>query len=136
LKSLDFRAFSFACLKLSVSDFVHISCTALSFCLFGRINHVCDQLDYGGERFYDEIREESDPFPCEPGAIIWYVTLHTSSGAWVSALTVAAYVPQFAISFFSGVWADRYPRKRLIILSDSVIALAMLVLALLPCIIC
>lgn len=64
-------------------------------------------------------------------AIIWYVTLQTSSGAWVSALTVAAYVPQFIISFFSGVWADRYSRKKLIILADSVIALATLVLALL-----
>lgn len=41
-------------------------------------------------------------------AIIWYVTLQTSSGIWVSLLTVAAYVPQFLISFFAGVWADRY----------------------------
>lgn len=64
-------------------------------------------------------------------AIIWYVTLQTSSGAWVSALTIAAYVPQFIISFFSGVWADRYSRKMLIILADSVIALATLALALL-----
>lgn len=64
-------------------------------------------------------------------AIVWYVTLKTSSGAWVSALTVAACVPQFLISFFSGVWADRFPRKRLIILADAVIAAATLALALL-----
>lgn len=64
-------------------------------------------------------------------AIIWYVTLETSSGAWVSALTVAACAPQFVISFFSGVWADRYPRKRLIILADSIIALSTLLLTLL-----
>lgn len=64
-------------------------------------------------------------------AIVWYVTLKTSSGAWVSALTICSFVPQFLISFFSGVWADRYPRKRLIILSDSVIAAATLALALL-----
>lgn len=64
-------------------------------------------------------------------AIVWYVTLQTSSGVWVSMLTVAAYVPQFAISFVSGVWADRYPRKRLIILSDSAIAAATLLLAIL-----
>ena len=63
-------------------------------------------------------------------AIIWYVTLETSSGAWVSAMTAAAYLPQFVISFFSGVWADRYPRKRLIIIADSAIALATLALAL------
>jgi DHA3 family macrolide efflux protein-like MFS transporter len=64
-------------------------------------------------------------------AIVWYVTLKTSSGVWVSALTVAAYVPQFLISFFSGVWADSFPRKRLIILADAVIAAATLALALL-----
>ncbi len=64
-------------------------------------------------------------------AIVWYVTLKTSSGAWVSALSVAAYLPQFVISFFSGVWADRYPRKRLIIAADAVIAAATLALVLL-----
>jgi len=64
-------------------------------------------------------------------AIVWYVTLKTSSGVWVSALTICSFVPQFLISFFSGVWADRYPRKRLIILSDTVIAAATLTLALL-----
>ena len=64
-------------------------------------------------------------------AIIWYVTLQTSSGAWVSALTIAAYVPQFIISFLSGVWADRYSRKMIIVLADSVIAMATLALALL-----
>lgn len=64
-------------------------------------------------------------------AIVWYVALQTSSGVWVSLLTVAAYVPQFIISFFSGVWADRFPRKRLIILADSLIAAATLALVLL-----
>lgn len=64
-------------------------------------------------------------------AIIWYVTLETSSGAWVSALTICSCVPQMIISPFSGVWADRYNRKLLIILADSVIAVATLTLALL-----
>jgi len=64
-------------------------------------------------------------------SMIWYVTLKTSSGAWVSAMTVAAYAPSFIISFFSGVWADRYPRKLLIIAADGMIALATLALALL-----
>ncbi len=62
-------------------------------------------------------------------AIVWYVTMRTSSGAWVFALTVAAYLPQFIVSFFSGVWADRYSRKGLIILSDGAIAAATLLLA-------
>lgn len=64
-------------------------------------------------------------------AIVWDVTLKTSSGAWVSALTICSFLPQFLISFFSGVWADRYSRKLLIILSDTVIAATTLALALL-----
>lgn len=63
--------------------------------------------------------------------LIWYVTMQTSSGVWVSAMTVAAYVPQFIISFFSGVWVDRYDRKKLIIFSDAAISLATLGLAIL-----
>ena len=64
-------------------------------------------------------------------AMIWYVTMQTSSGVWVSAMTVAAYVPQFLISFFSGALADRHSRKKLIILSDALIAAATLLLAIL-----
>jgi len=64
-------------------------------------------------------------------AIVWYVTLKTSSGAWVSALTICAFLPQFLISFFAGVWADRYSKKRIIILADILIAAATLTLALL-----
>ena len=64
-------------------------------------------------------------------AIIWYVTLETTSGGWVALLSAAAYIPQFLISFFSGVWADRYPRKFLIIAADGAIAVATLALVLL-----
>ena len=64
-------------------------------------------------------------------AIIWYVTLETESGAWVAMISAAAYIPQFLISFFAGVWADRYPRKRLIIAADGAIAVATLALVLL-----
>ena len=57
-------------------------------------------------------------------SVIWYVTLKTSSGGWVAAFTICAYLPQFLISFFAGVWADRYSRKKLIVLSDAVITIA------------
>ena len=56
-------------------------------------------------------------------AIIWYVTIQTSSGVWVAAFTVCSYLPQFLISFVAGVWADRHSRKKLIIGADSLIAL-------------
>lgn len=57
-------------------------------------------------------------------AILWYVTIQTSSGVWVAAFTVCSYLPQFLISFAAGVWADRYSRKKLMIGADSLIALA------------
>ncbi len=63
-------------------------------------------------------------------AIIWYVTLETSSGIWVTVLTLVAFLPQTIISLFAGVWADRYNRKKIIIISDSVIAATTLLLAL------
>ena len=56
-------------------------------------------------------------------AIVWYVTIQTSSGVWVAAFTVCSYLPQFLISFVAGAWADRYSRKKLIIGADALIAL-------------
>ena len=61
-------------------------------------------------------------------AVIWYVTLKTSSGGWVAAFTACSYLPQFLISGFAGVWADRYSRKKLILLADGVITAATLVM--------
>ncbi len=63
-------------------------------------------------------------------AIVWYVTMQTSSGAWVAAFTICSYLPQFLISFVGGVWADRYQRKKLIIGADAAIAAATLVMML------
>ena len=64
-------------------------------------------------------------------AIIWYVTLETGSGGSVAMISAASYIPQFLISFFAGVRADRYPRKRLIIAADGAIALSTLAFVLL-----
>lgn len=62
-------------------------------------------------------------------AVVWYVTIQTSSGVWIAAFTVCSYLPQFLISFVAGVWADRHSRKKLIICADSVIALVTLLMA-------
>lgn len=61
-------------------------------------------------------------------AIVWYVTLETSSGGWVAAFTICSYLPQFLISFWGGVWADRYDRKLLILGADAMIAAVTLLL--------
>lgn len=62
-------------------------------------------------------------------AVIWHITLQTSSGTWVAILTLAAFLPQMIISLFAGVWVDRYYRKKIIIVADVTIALATLFLA-------
>ncbi|MDL2261740.1 MFS transporter [Methanimicrococcus sp. OttesenSCG-928-J09] len=61
-------------------------------------------------------------------AIIWYITLTTTSGVMTTLIILCSFVPQLVISFFSGVWADKYNRKMLIILADGGIALATLAL--------
>ena len=55
-------------------------------------------------------------------AVVWYATLLTSSGVWVAAFSVCSYFPQFLVSFWGGVWADRFPRKWLIAGADAAIA--------------
>ena len=64
-------------------------------------------------------------------AIMWYITLTTQSGIMMTIAILCGFVPTFLLSPFAGVWADRYNRKMLIILSDSAIALATLILAIL-----
>lgn len=63
-------------------------------------------------------------------AIIWHVTLSTSSGKMLTISTLCGFLPQLLISLFAGVWVDRYDRKTLMMLADSAIALATLALAL------
>lgn len=62
-------------------------------------------------------------------AIIWFVTLSTKSGAVLTISTLVGFLPQLVISLFAGVWADRYPRKLLIIGADLLTATSTLVLA-------
>lgn len=62
-------------------------------------------------------------------AIIWYVTLTTQSGWILTISTITGFLPQIIISLFAGVWADRYPRKILIISADVLTAVSTMVLA-------
>lgn len=63
-------------------------------------------------------------------AIIWHITLSTSSGKMLTLSTLCGFLPQIFISLFAGVWIDRYDRKKMIMLSDSLIAASTLMLAL------
>lgn len=64
-------------------------------------------------------------------AIMWHITLTTQSGLMMTLYIICGFLPTFFLSPFAGVWADRYNRKKLIMLADGGIALATLVLAIL-----
>ena len=64
-------------------------------------------------------------------AIVWYVTLETSSGIMMAISILTSFLPQVVISLFAGVWADRYNRKHVIMLSDALTAFSTLILAIL-----
>ncbi len=64
-------------------------------------------------------------------AIFWHLTLSTKSGVVLALAAVFGFLPQAIVSIFAGVWADRVNRKVMIIISDSAIAVATFLLALL-----
>lgn len=64
-------------------------------------------------------------------AITWYITLNTQSGMMMTISIICGFLPTLFLSPFAGVWADRHDRKKLIIISDSMIAVSTLFLAIL-----
>ena len=62
-------------------------------------------------------------------AIVWYITLKTSSGVIMTITILTSFLPQIVISLFAGVWADRHNRKLVIMASDAMTALATLLMA-------
>ena len=64
-------------------------------------------------------------------AITWHITRITQSGVYATLGIICGFLPALFLSPFAGVWADRYDRKKLIMIADSLIALSTLVLALL-----
>ena len=64
-------------------------------------------------------------------AIFWHINLETQSGFILSISIVASFLPLLIFSPFAGVWADRLPRKFLMIAADLSIALVTLVVAIL-----
>lgn len=62
-------------------------------------------------------------------AITWHITMTTQSGAMMTVSIVCGVLPQFFVSPFGGVLADRFDRKKLIAFADAGIALTTLALA-------
>ena len=62
-------------------------------------------------------------------ALMWSVTLRSQSGSMMTIAILCGFLPMFFLAPFAGVWADRFPRKRLMILADGGIAVSTLILA-------
>ncbi len=62
-------------------------------------------------------------------AIVWYLTQQTGSAAIITLSTLSGYLPRAVLGMFTGVFIDRYDRKKIMILSDTVIALAALMMS-------
>lgn len=45
-------------------------------------------------------------------SIVWYITVTTESGFWITLSTLATLIPQVLVSLWAGVFADRYNKKR------------------------
>lgn len=62
-------------------------------------------------------------------ALFWLVKELTGSNAWVGVINVANFLPVFFLVLFSGSLADRLNRKRLIIVTQTIMMLGALALA-------
>ena len=62
-------------------------------------------------------------------AITAHITVQTKSGIYATIAILCAVLPTFLLSPFAGVWADKYDRKKLVILADGGIAVCTLVVA-------
>ncbi|WP_423363050.1 MFS transporter [Mycoplasma sp. P36-A1] len=64
-------------------------------------------------------------------ALIWYITLQTKSGLYVSLATLAAFLPQGIIGIYAGSVVDKYNRKNIMIYADMFVAIMSLLLLIL-----
>ncbi|MGC4018552.1 MAG: MFS transporter [Muricomes sp.] len=62
-------------------------------------------------------------------SLVWYLTQKTLSPTIVTMSTLAGYLPRAVLGLFTGVFIDRFDRKKVLIYADMIIALAALVLA-------
>ncbi len=64
-------------------------------------------------------------------ALVWWLTERTGSATVLAFATMMALLPQVFLSPFAGALVDRWPRRRVMIVADGVIALASVILAVL-----
>ena len=64
-------------------------------------------------------------------AIVLWLSLETGSAEVLAFATMAALLPQYVLGLFTGIFIDRWKRKRVMIMADSFIAFCTLILAVL-----
>ena len=64
-------------------------------------------------------------------ALVWWITQKTGSAAMLATATLVAILPQVILGPFTGALVDRWNRRKVMIIADSVIALLSLFLAIL-----
>ena len=64
-------------------------------------------------------------------AIVLWLSLETGSAEVLAFATMAALLPQSVVGLFTGIFIDRWKRKRVMIMADSFIAFCTLILAVL-----
>ena len=62
-------------------------------------------------------------------ALVWYLTDQTKSPTVLATASIAALLPQVFIGPFAGVLVDRWNRKTVMIVADTLVALSVLILA-------
>lgn len=62
-------------------------------------------------------------------SIIWWITTETRSALALTLASVIGLLPQALIGLFAGIWIDRFPRKRILILADALVATSSFLLA-------
>lgn len=62
-------------------------------------------------------------------AIVWYIITETNSSNIVALSGIVGFLPQGVLGFFIGVYIDRFDRKKIMIISDLLIASASLSLS-------
>jgi len=64
-------------------------------------------------------------------ALIWYLTVETSSATVLATASLVGLVPQVVFGPFAGTLVDRWNRRRVMLIADSIITIATIALAIL-----
>jgi DHA3 family macrolide efflux protein-like MFS transporter len=61
-------------------------------------------------------------------ALIWYLTVHTGSATMLATASLVGMLPNVVLGPFIGTLVDRWNRRRIMLIADSIVALATLIL--------